>query len=113
MINALRTAWTKPRTVRGLVFAIVAAVALMVAAIAFIAGLAIGAIAVPLHEHILRASDTVSYPISTERRPHVDAGTLALVAAAAFTLALGLLFFCLWTAFILMLASVLSRRRGA
>jgi hypothetical protein len=113
MIDLLRAEWTKLRTVRGWVFGIAIVVSLVVAASIIVAGLAIGAIAVPIHEHILQANDTVFYPISTELGPHVDAGTLTLFAATAFLLVLGLFFLCAWTAFTVMLAGLLVHRREA
>ncbi len=113
MIDVLHAQWTKHRSVLGPVLAIVMVVALVVGAGAFAAGLGVGAVAFPLHEHMLRATDTAFYPISTERGPSVDAGTMALLTAASITFVLGLLFLCIWTAFTFVLASVLLRRRAA
>jgi len=111
MIDVLRAAWTRLRSARVSLFSVVVVAALAVSAVAFVAGLGVGAVAIPLHEHMLRASDTRFYPISTERGPSVGAGTMALLTAVMFTLALGLLFLCVWTAITVVLASALARRR--
>ncbi len=113
MIDVLRAEWTKLRGVVGPVLAISLVVALVFGVGAFVAGLGVGAVALPLHEHMLRANDTVFYPISTERGPQLNAGTMALLATAAVTFALGLLFLIVWTAATLMLANTLLRRRPA
>ncbi len=112
MIDFLRAEWTRLRTVRWWLGGVLA-MTVVGLAIAFFAGLAIGAAAFPLHEHLLSASDTYFYPLGTERGPQVDAGTLALLTSVACSLALGLLFLCVWTTFTVVLASVFVRRRDA
>ncbi len=113
MIDVLRVQWTRLSSALGPMITIIMVVTLVVGAGAFAAGLGLGAVAFPLHEHMLRATDTTFYPISTERGPQVDAGTMALLTAATVTFVLGLLFLSVWTAFTLVLATALLRRRAA
>jgi len=113
MIDVLRAEWSKLRGVVGPVVAISLVVALVFGVGTFVVGLGVGAVALPLHEHMLQASDTVFYPISTERGPQLDAGTMAFLTAAAVTFALGLIFLIVWTAATLVLANLLLRRRAA
>lgn len=113
MIDLLRGEWTKLRTVRWWLAVIIAAAA-VTAAIAFLAGLALGAIAFPLHGHMLRSNGTAFYPLGTERGPHVQMGTLALfLGAGSFLVALGVIILCFWTLITLVLANLLARRRNA
>ena len=69
---------------------LLAAKALIIACVAFSAGLAVSAIALPLGEHILRANGNYLYPASVLTEVRVVAGTGALFAmTAVFALAVG------------------------
>jgi ABC-type transport system involved in multi-copper enzyme maturation permease subunit len=67
---------------------VLAAKAVVIGAVTFVAGLAAAAIAVPLGERILRANGNSLYPVSSLTQVRVVAGTAALLALAA-VLALG------------------------
>jgi ABC-type transport system involved in multi-copper enzyme maturation permease subunit len=62
---------------------VLAAKAIVIGSVTFVAGLAAAAAAVPLGEHILRANGNHVYPVSTLTELRVIAGTAALLAAAA------------------------------
>jgi ABC-type transport system involved in multi-copper enzyme maturation permease subunit len=69
---------------------VLAAKALVVAGVTFVAGLAGAAIAVPLGEHILRSNGNYIYPAGTLTELRVIVGTAALLAVAAvLALAIG------------------------
>jgi ABC-type transport system involved in multi-copper enzyme maturation permease subunit len=71
---------------------VLAAKAVVIASVAFIAGLAGAALAVPLGERLLRASGNYILPVSALTEIRVIAGTAALLAVAAvLALALGAL----------------------
>lgn len=112
MINAFRTTWTKSHTVRGWVFGVVAAAALVTTAIVFIAGLAVSAVAGPLGEHILRSNGALFDPARALTGARVETGAATLLAVVA-VLALGVLLLLAWTALTLVLARLLLRRRDA
>jgi ABC-type transport system involved in multi-copper enzyme maturation permease subunit len=62
---------------------VLAAKAVVIGAVTFIAGLAATAIALPLGEHILRANGNNIYPVSTLTELRVIVGTAALLAVVA------------------------------
>jgi ABC-type transport system involved in multi-copper enzyme maturation permease subunit len=69
---------------------VLAAKAVVIAAVAFAAGLAAAVVAVPLGEHLMRAAGMYVYPVTTLTLVRVAAGTAALLAVAAvFALAVG------------------------
>jgi ABC-type transport system involved in multi-copper enzyme maturation permease subunit len=69
---------------------VLAAKALVVGAVAFGAGLAAAAVAVPLGQHILRGNGNYLYPVSTLTELRIIVGTAAMLAVAAVAaLALG------------------------
>jgi ABC-type transport system involved in multi-copper enzyme maturation permease subunit len=69
---------------------VLAAKAVVIAAVAFAAGLAAAVVAVPLGEHLMRAAGMYVYPVTTLTLVRVAAGTAALLAiAAVFALAVG------------------------
>jgi ABC-type transport system involved in multi-copper enzyme maturation permease subunit len=69
---------------------VLAAKAVVIAAVAFAAGLAAAVVAVPLGEHLMRAAGMYVYPVTTLTLARVAAGTAALLAVAAvFALAVG------------------------
>jgi ABC-type transport system involved in multi-copper enzyme maturation permease subunit len=69
---------------------VLAAKALVIGVVTFIAGLAGAVIAVPLGEHLLRSNGNYIYPASTLTQVRVIVGTAALLAlAAVFALAVG------------------------
>jgi ABC-type transport system involved in multi-copper enzyme maturation permease subunit len=69
---------------------VLAAKALVIAAVTFIAGLAGAAVAVPLGAHILRSNGNYIYPAQTLTEVRVIVGTAALLAVAAvLALAIG------------------------
>jgi ABC-type transport system involved in multi-copper enzyme maturation permease subunit len=69
---------------------VLAAKAIVIGSVTFIAGLAGAAAAVPLGEHILRSNGNYIYPVSTLTELRVIAGTAALlVVAAVLALAVG------------------------
>lgn len=62
---------------------VLAAKAVVIGVLAFVAGLAAAAVAVPLGEHILRANGNAIYPVSTLTELRVVVGTAALLAVVA------------------------------
>jgi ABC-type transport system involved in multi-copper enzyme maturation permease subunit len=62
---------------------VLAAKALVIASVTFVAGLAGAAVALPLGAHILRANGNAIYPASTITEARVIVGTAALLAVAA------------------------------
>ena len=69
---------------------VLAAKALVIGVVTFIAGLAGAVIAVPLGEHLLRSNGNYIYPASTLTQVRVIVGTAALLAlAAVIALAVG------------------------
>jgi ABC-type transport system involved in multi-copper enzyme maturation permease subunit len=62
---------------------VLAAKAVVIAAVSFLAGLVAAAVAVPLGEHILRANGNAIYPVSTPTELRVIVGTAALFAVVA------------------------------
>ena len=69
---------------------VLAAKALVIGAVAFVAGLVAAGIALPLGEHLLRANGNPIYPASTATELRAIIGTAALLAGAAvLALALG------------------------
>lgn len=113
MIDLLRAEWTKLCSVRWWLAAIIVA-ATATAAIAFLGGLALGAATVPFHAHMLQTSGTAFYPLGTERGPHIQLGTLAvLLGAGSFLVAAGVIVLCFWALITLVLANLLARRRNA
>ncbi len=71
---------------------VLAAKALVIGAVTFVAGLVAAVVAMPLAEHILRANGNAIYPVSILIKARVIVGTAALLAVAAvLTLAVGTL----------------------
>jgi ABC-type transport system involved in multi-copper enzyme maturation permease subunit len=69
---------------------VLAAKALVIAAVTFVAGLAGAAVALPLGAHVLRANGNAIYPASTLTEVRLIVGTAALLAlAAVLALAIG------------------------
>jgi ABC-type transport system involved in multi-copper enzyme maturation permease subunit len=71
---------------------VLAAKAVVLAAVTFVAGLVAAAIVIPLGEHLLRENGNPIYPISALTEARIVAGTAALLAVAAvLALAVGTL----------------------
>jgi ABC-type transport system involved in multi-copper enzyme maturation permease subunit len=69
---------------------VLAAKAVVIGCVTFVAGLAAAGVAVPLGEHILRSNGNFIYPVSTLTELRVIVGTAALLAVAAIlALAMG------------------------
>ena len=69
---------------------VLAAKAMVIGAVVFVAGLIASGIALPLGEHLLRANGNSIYPAGTEAEVRAVVGTAALLAVASvFALALG------------------------
>jgi ABC-type transport system involved in multi-copper enzyme maturation permease subunit len=62
---------------------VLAAKAVVVGAVAFVAGLAAAAVAIPLGQHVLRSNGNYIYPVSTSTEVRMIVGTAALLAVTA------------------------------
>jgi len=62
---------------------VLAAKAVVVGAVAFVAGLAAAALAIPLGQHVLRGNGNYVYPVSTSTEVRMIVGTAALLAVTA------------------------------
>jgi ABC-type transport system involved in multi-copper enzyme maturation permease subunit len=86
---------------------VIAAKAIIIGAVSFLAGLAAAAVAVPLGEHILRANGNAIYPVSTLTEMRVIVGTAALLAVVAvLALAVGAILRRSATAITLVVAAI-------
>ncbi|HEY3087362.1 MAG TPA: ABC transporter permease subunit [Jatrophihabitantaceae bacterium] len=62
---------------------VLAAKAVVVGAVAFVAGLAAAAVAIPLGQHVLRSNGNYIYPVSASTEVRMIVGTAALLAVTA------------------------------